>query len=70
MSAWFGMPHGTAARPAANIQLRARQPAFLEVSVDPAAHGEQGLGAIRRGVRLTTKSGQELQFVLTANVYR
>lgn len=69
-SAWFGMPHRGAPLPAVNFTLLAATPAYLEVSVDPAAHGEAGLGPIQRGVRLTTAGGQELPFTLTAHVVR
>jgi hypothetical protein len=65
-SDWFGMSHGTGPQP--NVILEAGTPAYLEVSVDPAAHGEAGLGKIHRMVWMETESGQELQFNLTAYV--
>ena len=54
----------------ANFELKSGQPASLEVSVDPAAHGEAGMGPIQRGAILETAAGQKLEFVLTATVVR
>jgi hypothetical protein len=51
-----------------NFKFNPGQPAFLEVSIDPAAHGEKGLGPIKRGVNLQTTGGQNLKFELTAQV--
>jgi hypothetical protein len=51
-----------------NFQLNSNQPAYLEVSIDPAAHGDKGLGPIKRGVNLQTKSGQVLTFNLDGQV--
>lgn len=67
-SEWFGMPHNS--KPVVDVQLAPNEPALLEVTVDPAAHGEAGLGAIRRGVVVKTAGGQELRFRLTAQVTR
>ncbi len=68
-SAWFGMPmQGTP--PPANVRLRPGEPAYLEVRIDPAAHGEAGLGRIQREVLLRTASHQDLRFELTATVLR
>ncbi len=64
------MPMSDAPIGAANFRLVAGQPAHLEVTIDPAAHGEAGLGPIRRGVTVKTTSGQELQFELAAQVIR
>jgi hypothetical protein len=64
------MPHRANPNPTANIKLAPEQPAFLEVSVDPAAHGEAGLGPIQRAVMLRTASGQELTFTLKATIIR
>lgn len=67
-TAWFGMPHDAA--PAADVLVQPSEPAYLEVTVDPAAHGDAGLGRIQRGVVLTTAGGQALRFELTAQVTR
>lgn len=53
-----------------NVKLVAGQPAYLEVRIDPAAHGEAGIGPWERGVAVSTTGGQRLEFVLTANVVR
>ena len=44
--------------------------ARLDVQVDPAAHGEEGLGPITRGVILRTAAGQNLTFEMAAVVVR
>lgn len=69
VSDWLGMSHD-GAPPALRIPLRAGQPATLEVRIDPAAHGDAGLGPIERGVRVVTAGGQALEFVLRAQVVR
>ena len=68
VSDWFGMPMPDAPVPPANIALRPGGPSSLEISIDPAAHGEAGLGPIRRGVRLTTATGETMEFTVTATV--
>jgi hypothetical protein len=50
--------------------LQSSRPATLEVTIDPAAHGEAGLGSIERGVSVATAGGQTLEFVLRAQVVR
>lgn len=52
----------------ANVRLSAGQPAYLEVSIDPAAHGDQAFGPILRVVTMRTASGQTMDFELRANV--
>ncbi|HBY98302.1 MAG: hypothetical protein M5U01_37250 [Ardenticatenaceae bacterium] len=69
VSEWFGMSHGGSA-PVVDVPLEQGQAAFLEVSIDPAAHGPAGIGPIQRGVMVRTADGQELQFVLEATVTR
>lgn len=54
--------------PPLNMELRADEPATLEVMIDPAAHGPAGLGPIKRRVLLTTANGQTIPFDLTAMV--
>ncbi|MBM2827052.1 MAG: hypothetical protein HW403_1116 [Dehalococcoidia bacterium] len=54
----------------ANFELKSGELASLEVIVDPAAHGEAGLGSIQRGAIVETAVGQKLEFVLNATVVR
>jgi hypothetical protein len=68
VSDWFGAPSPT--KPPVSVQLTAGEPAYLEMTVDPAAHGDAGLGPITRVVLIQTASGQNLQFVTTAQVTR
>lgn len=68
VSPWFGMPMPNAPVSDADVRIEPGEDAYLEVTIDPAAHGEAGLGQIQRGIRLTTTGGQELNFTLTANV--
>jgi len=51
-----------------DIKLVAGQPAYLEVRIDPAAHGQGGAGPWTRGIAVTTAGGQRLEFIVTANV--
>ena len=66
-SNWSGMSHDPSAPPA-QVRLLPNQPAYLEVRIDPAAHGEGGLGKITRVVYLKTADGRELEFELHAEV--
>jgi hypothetical protein len=68
VSEWFGMQHSTTFQANVNMRLEPNEPAYLEVTVDPAAHGDAGLGAIRRTVLLKTVSDQMLQLDLIAEV--
>jgi hypothetical protein len=67
VSDWMGMTHGGIVLDP-RARLTAGEPAFLEVSIDPAAHGEGGLGRIKRLVDLKTERGQLLRFELVATV--
>lgn len=67
-SDWYGMDHSNGPVVASNIRLAANQPAYLEVTIDPAAHGPNGIGPIQRGVTLKTAGGQELTFDLHAQI--
>lgn len=67
VSSWSGMNHDPSAPPQP-IRLKAGQAAYLEVSIDPAAHGESGIGPITRVAYLKTASGQQLEFELRAEV--
>lgn len=68
VSDWFGMPMAGVPVPDANFSLQPDKPAYLEVKIDPAAHGEAGLGPITRGVNLQTAGGQTFTFQLSARV--
>lgn len=46
------------------------QTATLEVTIDPAAHGPQGVGPFRRGITLTTVDGSNLEFLLSGTIAR
>jgi hypothetical protein len=66
-SNWSGMSHDPSAPPE-QVRLWPGQPTYLEARIDPAAHGEGGLGKITRVVYLKTAGGQELEFELQAEV--
>jgi hypothetical protein len=66
-SNWSGMSHGSS-DPQEQFRLLPNQPAYLEARIDPAAHGEGGLGKITRMVYLKTAGGQELGFELHAEI--
>ena len=70
VSDWYGMGTPVSLSPEAGFTLRSGQPAYLEVSIDPAAHGDAGLKPIKRAVLLKTAQGEELRFEFTANVVR
>ncbi|MDE3113615.1 MAG: hypothetical protein KGN00_05560 [Chloroflexota bacterium] len=42
--------------------------AMLEVTIDPAAHGDDAVGPLSRGVYLMTSAGKELDFELKATL--
>ncbi len=68
-SEWYGMPmDGSNSIPNPNTLLRSGEPATLEVTIDPAAHGDAGLGPIERSVLLQTERGQRIEVNLTADV--
>jgi hypothetical protein len=67
-SEWYGMSHRSSPVPAANIELAEGEMVYLEVTVDPAAHGLDGLGEVQRAVMVETAGGQTFQFLMTANV--
>jgi hypothetical protein len=69
-SDWLGMSHDEGAPKQINEVLAPHVPAFVEVSVDPAAHGEGGVGPFTRVVGLKTAAGQKLQFTVRGVVTR
>jgi hypothetical protein len=70
VSEWYGMSHQSTSASRANIVLVPDVAAYLEVTIDPAAHGDAGLGRVVRAVMVETAGGQRFQFVLTADVVR
>ena len=62
------MSHASDPMPDANIDLAESETATLEVTIDPAAHGVDGLGEVERAVMVETASAQSLYFLMTANV--
>lgn len=64
-SPWSGMEHGALQKWGG--WTLGPGPASLEVSIDPAAHGDV-VGPLSRGVYLKTSAGKELQFTLNAVV--
>ncbi len=70
VSEWQGMPMSNGPAQAIRFKVAPGEQAFLEVTVDPTAHGEQGVGAFRRGITVKTSDGQQLDFVLSGNIVR
>ena len=66
---WFGMTHDGPSG-VVSFDLEAGEPAYLEASIDPAAHGLDAIGPIERGVGVKLASGQTLEFNLKANLVR
>lgn len=66
-SEWLGMSHEGGGAPI-NVALTPNTTAYVEISVDPAAHGPQGAGPWTRMVALKTAAGQEVQFTVKALV--
>jgi hypothetical protein len=69
VSEWLGMSHDGGRR-RIGVALEPNVPAYVEISIDPAAHGDAGVGPWTRMVALRTAAGQELQFTVRANVTR
>ena len=65
-SPWSGMEHNTLQRWAS--WALGPGPAALEVTIDPAAHGDDAVGPLSRGVYLKTSAGKELDFELKATL--
>jgi hypothetical protein len=66
-SEWLGMTHGGEQAPI-NVTLEPNTPAYVEISIDPAAHGPAGAGPWTRMVALKTATGQEVEFTVQAMV--
>ncbi|TAK24102.1 MAG: hypothetical protein EPO26_06730 [Chloroflexota bacterium] len=63
------MSHDSAAPGWSTWTVSGGGPAALEVEIDPAAHGPEGVGPLTRGVFLATGVNEDaLQFILKANV--
>ena len=69
-SNWFGMAMEGEPLPVAHMQLAANVPAYLEVVIDPAAHGDSGIGPMQRAVLLETVDGDQVEFDLSAQLTR
>jgi hypothetical protein len=67
---WFGMTHSAAPPTTVSFDLKSGESAYLEVKIDPAAHGPDAIGPIERGVSVKLASGQIFTVDLTANVTR
>lgn len=66
---WFGLTHD-GPNTTVSFDLKAGVPAYLEVKIDPAAHGPDAIGPIERGVSVNLAGGQVFTVDLTANVTR
>jgi hypothetical protein len=64
------MPMQNAPVPAVWFRVAPDQPAVVEVTIDPAAHGPQGVGPFQRGITLTTADGKVTEFVLKGTIVR
>ncbi len=69
-SEWAG--HGTIDETEGDFSFRVEpgQPAYLEVTIDPTAHGPKGVGPFLRYIIVTTSEGQDLQFTMTGTIVR
>ena len=68
-SPWSSMSHDSSAPAWSTWTVSGGQPTALEVEIDPAAHGPEGIGPLTRGVFLATGTEKDaLQFILKANV--
>jgi hypothetical protein len=66
---WFGMTH-TGPATTVSFDLKSGEPAYLEVKIDPAAHGPDAIGPIERGVSVKLVTGQVFTVDLKANITR
>ena len=66
---WFGLTHDVPVT-TVSFDLKSGQPAYLEVKIDPAAHGPDAIGPIERGVSVKLAGGQVFTVDLTANITR
>lgn len=66
-SDWLGMDH-RGRRVPIQVALSPNTPAYVEISIDPAAHGPAGAGPWTRMVALKTAAGQEVQLTVKALV--
>ncbi len=68
VSQWLGMPMANGQSQPVGITLVEGQPAYVEVKIDPTAHGLSGVGPITRGVTLKTSGAQQLDFELKGTI--
>jgi hypothetical protein len=66
---WFGLTHDGPST-TVSFDLKSGEPTYLEVKIDPAAHGPDAIGPIERGVSVKLASAQVLSFDLKANITR
>jgi hypothetical protein len=66
---WFGMLMNGPDIPV-SFDLKSGEPTFLEVKIDPAAHGPDAIGPIERGVSVKLVTGQVFTVDLKANITR
>lgn len=69
-SDWAGMPMQGAPIAPVWFKVASGQPAAVEVTIDPAAHGPQGVGPFQRGLTLTTADGKVTELMLTGTIVR
>lgn len=66
----FGMPGHGGLITFANKEIGAGETSMIEVEVDPAAHGPQGMGPAKKVVYIETDDSQKVQLILDINVTR
>ena len=64
----FGMPGHGGLVTFANQEIGTGEEATLEVKVDPAAHGPQGVGPAKKVVYIETDDSQKIQLMMDINV--
>ncbi len=67
-SDWRGMPMTGGPNPGFRFRIEPDKPATLEVTIDPAAHGPQGVGAFQRGITVTTSDGKQYEFEMDGTI--
>ena len=66
----FGMPGHNGLATFVNQEIKAGESATMEVEVDPAAHGPQGVGPAKKVVYIETDDSQKIQLMMDINVIR
>lgn len=52
------------------FRVASNQPATVEVTMDPTAHGPSGVGPFQRGINLTAEDGRLVEIVLSGTIVR